>query len=157
MSQWHKIGVNYCLVLFYDQRIIHDTATPGQHQATEQRGDFGQIMAVTGPVSRQLATILNFLSHKIWCHKLLWPSVAGVSAAEENMKHQYQYLDNASNLEIREGDTAEHDTTRHKTEQELCNKVQNHFNALAVSWWSDYWNKYWNIRVSWIINWGCHS
>ena len=64
------------------------------------------------------------------------------------MKHQYQYLDNASNLEIREGDTAEHDTTRHKTEQELCNKVQNHFNALAVSWWSDYWNKYWNIRVS---------
>ena len=30
------------------------------------------------------------------------------------MKHQYQYLDNASNLEISEGDTANWYTTRHK-------------------------------------------
>ena len=61
------------------------------------------------------------------------------------MKHQYQYLDNASNLEIREGDTAEQDKTKHKTKQELCKKVQSHYNALAVTWWSDYWNKYWNM------------
>ena len=63
------------------------------------------------------------------------------------MKHQYQYLDNASNLEIREGDTAQLDTTRHKTEQELCNKVQSHYNALGDvgGQTSDYWNEYWNM------------
>ena len=61
------------------------------------------------------------------------------------MKHQYQYLDNASNLEIREGDTAKKDKIGHKTEQDFCNKVQSHYNALAVTWWSDYWNEYWNM------------
>ena len=37
----------------------------------------------------------------------------GKYEASISPKHQYQYLDNASNLEIREGDTANWYTTRH--------------------------------------------
>ena len=44
------------------------------------------------------------------------------------MKHQYQYLDNASNLEIREGDIAD-GIQQGKTKEDLCNKVQCHYNA----------------------------
>ena len=70
VSPWHKIGVNYCLVLFYDHhRIIllwHWNTGPGETSARK-------LWRLRRLLSRQLATILNFLSHKIWCNKLLWP------------------------------------------------------------------------------------
>ena len=45
---------------------------------------------------------------------------------KENMKHQYQYLYNASHLKIMEGDTANWYTTRHKINRTYVIKSRFH-------------------------------
>ena len=68
---------------FYDASFT--IATPPSQREREM---WAGKLRLWPPLSRQLVTILNFLSHKIWCHKLLWPEYQSCRCLWQRKKYQ---------------------------------------------------------------------